>query len=88
MAEDKKTPISNANSYQAIGEFWDNHDLGVYWDKTKSAEFEISIGSERRYYPIDKNLSNQLKPIAQKQGISTETLINLWVQEKLNQASV
>ena len=27
MAEDKKTPISGANSYQAIGEFWDNHDL-------------------------------------------------------------
>ncbi|MFO7884006.1 MAG: CopG family antitoxin [Desulfobacteraceae bacterium] len=88
MAEDKKTTISNANSYQAIGEFWDNHDLGDYWDKTESAEFEISIGSERKYYPIDKNLSNRLKQIAQKQGISTETLINLWVQEKLNQASV
>ena len=77
MAEDKKTSISGANSYQAIGEFWGNHDLGDYWDKTKPAEFEISIGAERRYSPIDKNLSNQLKPIAQKHGISTETLINL-----------
>ncbi len=88
MAENKKTPISGANSYQAIGEFWDNHDLGDYWDKTKPAEFEISIESERRYYPINKNLSAQLRERAQKQGISTETLINLWVQEKLNQASV
>ncbi len=88
MAEDKKTPISGVKSYQTIGEFWDNHDLGDYWDKTKPAEFEISIGSERRYYPIDKNLSNQLKEIAQKQGISAETLINLWVQEKLSHGSI
>ena len=46
----KKTSISDANSYQAIGEFWDNHDLGDYWDNTKPAEFKISIGSVRRYY--------------------------------------
>jgi hypothetical protein len=86
MAEDRTTSISNANSYQAIGEFWDNHDLGDYWDKTRPAEFTVSIRSEKRYYPIDKSLSNQLKPIAHKQGISAETLINLWVQEKLSQA--
>jgi predicted RNase H-like HicB family nuclease len=44
---DRKTSISKADSYQAIGEFWDNHDLGDYWDKTEPAEFEINIESEK-----------------------------------------
>ena len=61
MAEDRKTSISNANSYQAIGEFWDNHDLGDYWDKTRPAEFTVSIRSEKRCSPIDQNLSDEYK---------------------------
>ena len=27
-----KTPISKAESYKEIGEFWDAHDLAEYWE--------------------------------------------------------
>lgn len=36
-----KSSISQAQSYEAIGEFWDTHDLGDYWPETYPVEFEI-----------------------------------------------
>ena len=66
-----------------MGEFWDMHDLADYWDKTKSVEFEIDIQSEVTYYAIDKELSAKIRDIAKQRGVSADTLLNLWIQEKL-----
>jgi len=83
-----KTPISGANTYQTIGEYWDKHDLTEVWDQTEQVEFDVKIHSVRRYYPLNSDLSNKIAIIAQKKGVSTETLLNLWVQEKINQINV
>lgn len=80
-----KTSISQAKSYKEIGEFWDTHDLSEYWDKTKEASFELDIESEVTYYAVDKILSEKIQAVAQKRGVSADTLINLWVQEKLQE---
>ena len=83
-----KTKISGADTYQAIGEFWDNHDLTEVWDQTEPVDFEVKIETVRRYYPINSDLSNKIAIIAQKKGVSTETLLNLWIQEKINQTKI
>lgn len=80
-----KTSISKKSSYQEIGEFWDNHDLSDFWDQTKPVEFEVNIQRQRIYYPIDKKLSDNVLELAKRRGISAETLINLWVSEKIKQ---
>jgi predicted HicB family RNase H-like nuclease len=79
------TTLSKAKSYKEIGEFWDTHDLADYWARTKEVSFEIDINSETTYYAVEKSLSERLHIIAQKKGISANTLINLWVQEKLQE---
>ena len=86
--EKNKTPISGADTYQTIGKYWDNHDLTEVWNQTGRAEFDVKIQSVRRYYPLNSDLSNKIAIIAQKKGGSTETLLNLWVQEKVNQINV
>jgi hypothetical protein len=78
-----KATISKASSYQEIGEFWDTHDLSDYWDQTKPAEFEVDIQSEVIYYPVEMRLSAQITNLAKQRGVSPETLLNLWLQEKL-----
>jgi hypothetical protein len=78
-----KSSISAAKSYQEIGDFWDTHDLADYWEQTEPAEFEVNLESEITYYALDKNLSEQIQSIARKRGVSADTLINLWIQEKL-----
>jgi putative aminopeptidase FrvX len=79
-----KTPISNADTYQDIGAFWDEHDATEFGEQAE-VEFDVHIEFQRRYYPLDNRLSSKVREIAEKRGISQETLINLWIQEKINQ---
>jgi hypothetical protein len=84
MAENKSS-TSKATSYQEIGEFWDSHDLGEVLDKTEAAKFEVDLQSDVFYYAVETSLSLKLHSIAEKKGVSAETLVNLWLQEKVNQ---
>ncbi|HHN63997.1 MAG TPA: hypothetical protein ENK09_01375 [Nitrospirae bacterium] len=84
MKKDKSS-ISKKSSYQEIGEFWDTHDLSEFWGQTKPARFEVDIQTQRIYYPVDIKLSDSILELAQKRGISAETLINLWLSEKIKQ---
>ncbi len=76
--------ISKAKSYQEIGQFWDTHDLSEYWNRTRAVKFKVEIKSERIYYPVDSILSEKLRSLAHKRGISPETLLNLWIQQNVS----
>jgi hypothetical protein len=80
-----KSSISKAQSYRDIGEFWDTHDLSEHWDKTEPVEFEVEGMSEATYFPVETTLSAKLVSIAERRGVSPETLLNLWVQEKVRE---
>lgn len=80
-----KSSLSHAASYKEIGDFWDTHDISDFWDKTKEASFEVDVESEVTYYAVDRILSDKLQMLAQKRGVPADTLINLWVQEKLRE---
>ncbi len=80
-----KSSISKAGSYQEIGEFWDTHDLTDYWDQTKPVEFEVELKSEVTCFALESGLSSRIRELAIQRGESPETLLNLWVQEKLQE---
>ena len=84
MAENKSS-VSKASSYQEIGEYWDTHDAGEIWDETEEAKFEVALQSDVFYYAVETSLSSKLHRIAERRGVSAETLVNLWLQEKVNQ---
>jgi hypothetical protein len=83
-----KTSISRAGSYKKIADFWDTHDLSDFWGKTRATDFQVDIQSEVTYYSLDKTLSKRVQSVARNRGISTDTLINLWIQEKLQEQNV
>lgn len=80
-----KSSLSKAISYKDIGEFWDSHDLSEFWDRGKEVEGEVTIESEVTYYALDRQLSQEIQSTARRRGISADTLVNLWVQEKLQE---
>ena len=82
-----KSAISDAASYEEIGEFWDSHDLDSYWDQTRAEEFTLISRAGTSYFAVAANLSARLRALAEQQGISPETLLNLWVQEKISPTS-
>ena len=84
-----KTSISNSESYEEIGEFWDNNSLDTYWSETEEVAFEINLELNNRlaYYGIEENLSDKLLLLAKSKGISAKALLSSWIEEKLEQES-
>ena len=68
-----------------MGKFWDAHDLSDIWDKTEEVKFDVDITLERTDYAVDNILSERLHSIAKERGVSADTLVNLWIQEKLQE---
>ncbi|MBN1485057.1 MAG: hypothetical protein JXA37_10070 [Chloroflexia bacterium] len=80
---ESKSSISHAHSYREIGEFWETHDVTEYWDATEPVAFEVDIQSEVRYCALESTLAHKVSEIARQRGVSVETLVNLWVQDKV-----
>jgi len=78
--------LSQGKTYAEIGQFWDTHDLASSWEQTEDTDFAVDIQSEVVYYAIDKCLSQQLQVLAQKRGITPDTLANLLLQERLHES--
>lgn len=90
MASASKTrdPLpSRFRNAQEAGDFWDTHDFGDYWDQTSEAQFEVDIQSHRFLTALEPELAKRLLERARERGVSTETLINVWLAEKLDSAS-
>ena len=82
-----KSSISNATSYEEMGEFWAENDTTEYWEETYPVDFEVELEDSESliYYGIDKSISQQIFSVAQKKGLPPRDLINLWLGEKLKQ---
>jgi hypothetical protein len=84
----KREPIPpHFQSVAEAAEFWNSHDLTDYWDLTREASFEVDI--QRRVFltALKPGLAKKLTECARKQGVSTETLINVWLAEKVAETS-
>ena len=80
-----RSSISKAPSYAEMGEFWDEHDLSGFWNKTRKVKFEVVLEPEATYYPVEKNLAEKIKSVARKQGVISDTLVNRWLDQKLKE---
>jgi len=70
-------------SIEEAAEFWDTHSLADYEDFQKDIDFEVELKSEKNYFAIEKELSENIDKIAHLKGILPETLVNLWLKEKI-----
>ena len=72
---------------EEMAEFWDTHDTADYEDSFgEPVELELNLAHPRqraKYIALEGDLAERLAQHAQQRGLSAETLINLWVQEKL-----
>ena len=74
--------ISKARTLEEIAEFWDTHSLADYWDQTHEVEFEVRA-KRRRRVTLDPDIYAQVEARARTRGIVPETLVNLWLAERL-----
>ena len=84
--ERRLTSISKAETLDEIAEFWDTHSLADYWDQTREVEFEVRAKRRRRVV-LDPEVYERVEAQARMRGIQPETLVNLWLMERLQQTS-
>lgn len=87
MSENEKlTSVSKAATLEEIAEFWDTHSLDDYWDETTDATFEVRA-ERRRWITLDpEEVYAQVQSEARKRGVLPETLVNIWLLERLQNA--
>jgi hypothetical protein len=83
MVESKSKPMPKFSSLDELVEFFEAHDLGEYWDQMPEAHFDIDIERRTHIFALDEDLAERLTAIARAKRISSETLINVWLREKL-----
>lgn len=89
MSENDKTPttnISKARTLDEIADFWDTHSVADYWDETEEVEFEVRAVRRRRV-TLDPDVYQKIEAQARIRGLLPETLVNLWLTERLQEAS-
>jgi hypothetical protein len=85
MAENKKT-LPKFDTVDEIVHFFDENDMGDYLEGMPVATFEVDLLPGRAFVALEPALNRKLSAIAKIRGISTETLLNLWIQEKVLEA--
>jgi hypothetical protein len=81
---DANKPTPPVDKLETIAEFWDTHSLADYWDQTELAEFEFDPRARRRcLVAIDPEVLARVRTVAKQKGLQTESLINLWLEQKL-----
>ena len=78
MDENRLSSISKADTEEKIGEFWDSHDFTDFDTAAPDVKFEVTCT-----VPIEVELFNELEKQAHRRGVKVETLVNLWLQQKL-----
>jgi len=71
---------SKAESDEQVGEFWDTHDFTEFDTNAPDAQFEV-IST----VPVQLELLNEIEKQAAKRGVKVETLVNQWLQQKVDE---
>ncbi len=77
----KIDPIPKNMTIEEASEFWDTHSVADY--PSRVVEMEFSPKENITFVAIANDLLIDLEKRAKERGVSVETLINLWIQEKL-----
>ena len=83
---DEKNRVSSISQAQSIADmaaFWDEHDATEFEDQTHEVDITFDLAVRRHYVAIDPALLQKLQQTAMSRGLNTESLVNLWLQERL-----
>jgi hypothetical protein len=74
-----KSSISKTDNLEKMGEFWDKRDFTDFDDpNAPDVDFHVTVA-----IPVEPDLLSDIEELAHIRGISAETLVNLWLKEKI-----
>ena len=88
MSEDRVSSISKSHTIEEMAEFWDTHSLADYEDQTYEVEMSFAPSARRTYIGIEPELLEELRHIARERHVSLQTLVNVWLRQRVDQVLV
>jgi len=85
MAEGKVSSISQARTLEEMADFWDTHSLADFDDQTHEVEMTFDPSARRSVVGIETELMAEIRRIAKERQVSTQTLVNVWLRQRVDQ---
>ena len=82
MGRSKLSRVSNMDSLEKMGEFWDTQDFTDYDSDAPDVDFKVTFAVS-----IELELFSMVEEQANLRGVKVETLVNLWLQQKVVEGS-
>jgi hypothetical protein len=73
---------SRKMSIEEASEYWDDQSVADH--PSRIVEIEFSPEGRSTFVAIENDLLYRISKSARAKGVSVETLVNLWLQEKLS----
>lgn len=86
----QRSKIPSFSSEKEEFNFWSTHESTEYFGDTEEIKGALTIGKRKRPKKritmlLDQRLKITLEKIAEEKGIPYQTLIQMWLREKVNQ---
>ncbi|HEY3228477.1 MAG TPA: CopG family antitoxin [Roseiflexaceae bacterium] len=81
-----RDPIPEFETLDDIAEFWDTHSTADYEDLTHEVHFDVRLrkrDEQAQTVTLVPELGETLQALAEARGVSLETLVNVWLTEKV-----
>ncbi len=87
MAVPKKR-LPEFKTEEEAAEFWDTHSLADYWDQMEPVQVTFAPGAlklKQVCLRLSPPMIEQAKRIAASKGIRYQTLLRMWITERMKQ---
>ena len=84
MPRNESRKIKPTRSIGELIEWFDENDTGDHLARMPEVDFEINIKRRRHLVELEPDLATRVNKIAKAKKVSSESLINSWVREKVS----
>lgn len=75
--------------FEDLSEFWDTHDVTDYAEYLTPVECKAVIHPTHEYIiTLSDTLNALMRQVQEREGVPISTLVNLWVQERLQKYQI
>ena len=86
MEKNKSKTLPRSKSVKELVDFFETHDMGDYWEQMPEAHFDVNIRKRTHLVALEEDIFDKLTEIAKTKKISSESLINTWLKDKIRRA--
>lgn len=87
MEKNKSKTLPRSKSVKELVDFFETHDMGDYLDQMPEVHFDVNIRRRRHLVALEEDIVDKLTQIAKLKKVSSESLINTWLKDKIRRAT-